>query len=289
MRIMGDKASAKKRVQENSIDCIAGYEEQDQSNEALIQAAQNIGFPLMVKAASGGGGRGMRRVDNIDMLEAALEEARGEALSGFGDDKLILEKLIADARHIEFQILADSHGHIIHLGERDCSLQRRHQKVIEEAPSPAVDATLRQIMGETAIKAARSVSYEGAGTVEFLLNDDGKYYFLEMNTRLQVEHPVTEMVTGLDLVEWQIRIAQGEHLDLEQQDVKFSGHAIEARLYAEDAANDFLPATGKIEKWIPPDKSPDGFARVRVDSAIINGDEISAYYDAMGRQDNCSS
>ncbi|MCP4074519.1 MAG: ATP-grasp domain-containing protein [Hyphomicrobiales bacterium] len=276
MELMGDKAAAKKQMLECGISCIDGYQGDDQSDAAFVQAGQNIGYPLMVKAAAGGGGRGMRLVDKPENLLTALEEARLEAQSSFGSGKLILEKAIINARHIEFQVLGDNHGHLIHLGERDCSLQRRHQKVIEEAPSPAIDAQLREKMGKIAVKAAKSVSYRGAGTIEFLLDDKQNFYFLEMNTRLQVEHPVTELVSGLDLVEWQIRIASGEHLDFRQKDIKISGHAIEARIYAEDPTKGFMPSTGKVVYW----SEPEGEG-IRVDSAIISGDEIGPHYDAM--------
>ncbi|MCF6321796.1 MAG: acetyl-CoA carboxylase biotin carboxylase subunit, partial [Rhizobiaceae bacterium] len=276
MEIMGNKAAAKARMIENKIGCVPGYNGKEQSDEVFASAAQDIGYPLMVKAANGGGGRGMRLVENSGDLATALEQARGEALSAFGSGELILEKLVTRAHHIEFQILGDMHGNIIHLGERDCSLQRRHQKVIEEAPSPAIDEALRAEMGKVAVAAARSVSYEGAGTVEFLLDEGGDYYFLEMNTRLQVEHPVTEMITGIDLVEWQIRIARGEVLSLTQDDVTISGHAIEARFYAEDPEKNFMPSTGKIESWIEP-----AAENIRVDSGIVSGDEITPHYDAM--------
>jgi len=276
MEIMGNKAAAKLRMLESDVACVPGYSGEDQSDKKFASAAGEIGYPVMVKAASGGGGRGMRLVEKPGDLAAALEQARAEALSGFGSAELILEKLVTNARHIEFQVLGDSHGNIIHLGERDCSLQRRHQKVIEEAPSPALDEALRAEMGKVAVAAARSVSYEGAGTVEFLLDEGGDYYFLEMNTRLQVEHPVTEMITGIDLVEWQIRIARGEALTLSQDDVAIDGHAIEARLYAEDPASDFLPSTGRINLWIEPAGN-----NIRVDSGIVSGDKITPHYDAM--------
>ena len=276
MQIMGNKASAKKQMLETGIPCIDGYQGEDQSDEAFENAARAIGYPVMVKAAGGGGGRGMRLVAQPEQLIAALGQARGEAQSSFGSDQLIIEKAFVNARHIEFQILGDQSGNIVHLGERDCSLQRRHQKVIEEAPSPALDSALRKTMGEAALGAAEAVSYQGAGTIEFLLDDNREFFFLEMNTRLQVEHPVTEMVTGIDLVEWQIRIAAGEPLGFKQADIEISGHAIEARLYAEDPARDFMPSTGRIDFW----HQPEGDS-VRVDSGILSGDEISPHYDAM--------
>ncbi|MCP4183476.1 MAG: ATP-grasp domain-containing protein [Hyphomicrobiales bacterium] len=276
MEIMGDKASAKRQMLECDIACIDGYQDEDQSDEAFERAANNTGYPLMIKAANGGGGRGMRLVEQPEQLFEALSEARGEALGSFGSDRLIMEKAVANARHIEFQILGDQFGNLVHLGERDCSLQRRHQKVIEEAPSPALNAALRQKMGEAAVRAAKSVSYHGAGTIEFLLDENNKFFFLEMNTRLQVEHPATEMVTGLDLVEWQIRIAAGERLGLKQSDIKITGHAIEARIYAEDPAKKFMPTTGKVHYW----REPEG-GGVRVDSGIVSGDHIGPHYDAM--------
>lgn len=276
IKVMGNKARAKQRMVECGVPCIPGFDGEDQSDSAFVAASEDIGFPIMIKATAGGGGRGMRLVDEVKSFVAALHQARGEALSGFGSEELILEKAVTNARHIEFQIFGDRHGNIIHLGERDCSLQRRHQKVIEEAPSPAVDDDLRKRMGDAAIKAAQSVSYEGAGTVEFLLDENTEFFFLEMNTRLQVEHPVTEMVTGLDLVEWQIRVAQGEKLPLAQEEVKFTGHAIEARLYAEDPARGFLPSMGKVIEWRAP--NIDG---VRVDCGIYSSAVISSHYDAL--------
>ena len=230
----------------------------------------------MVKAAAGGGGRGMRLVTAAEDLPQALARSRSEAASAFGSDELILERAIADARHVEIQIFADRHGNVIHLGERDCSIQRRHQKVIEETPSPAVSTELREQMGEAAVAAARAIGYVGAGTVEFLLDRSQKFYFLEMNTRLQVEHPVTEAVTGLDLVAWQLRIAAGEKLPLEQDQVAFAGHAIEARLYAEDPQQNFLPQSGVLVDWRP--ASGDG---VRIDHGLAPGQSVSPFYDPM--------
>ena len=258
------------------VPCVPGYQGADQSDEHLTAEAGRIGFPLMVKAAAGGGGRGMRLVNAPEELGNALTRARSEATSAFGSDEFILEKAIADARHVEIQVFADQHGNVIHLGERDCSIQRRHQKVIEEAPSPAVSTELRAKMGEAAIAAARAIGYVGAGTVEFLLDPSGKFYFLEMNTRLQVEHPVTEAVTGLDLVEWQLRVAADETLPLEQHQVRLSGHAIEARLYAEDPSRSFLPQSGTLIDWRP--ASGDG---VRVDHGLAPGQRVSHFYDPM--------
>jgi geranyl-CoA carboxylase alpha subunit len=273
---MGNKARAKALMEKAGVPCVPGYHGADQSDDNLTAEARRIGFPLMVKAAAGGGGRGMRLVNAPEELANALTRARSEASSAFGSGELILEKAIADARHIEIQVFADQQGNVIHLGERDCSIQRRHQKVIEEAPSPAVSTELRVNMGEAAIAAARAIGYVSAGTVEFLLDRSGKFYFLEMNTRLQVEHPVTEVVTGLDLVEWQLRVAAGERLLLEQHQVVFSGHAIEARLYAEDPRESFLPQSGILIDWRP--ASGDG---VRVDHGLAPGQRVSPFYDPM--------
>jgi geranyl-CoA carboxylase alpha subunit len=274
IEIMGDKAKAKRRMIDAGVPCVPGYQGEDQSDETLITQAQSIGFPIMVKAASGGGGRGMRLVEHKDDLANAITTARSEAENAFGAGNLILERAIIEPRHVEIQIFADAHGNVIHLGERDCSVQRRHQKVLEEAPSPAVTPELRQAMGAAAVKAARDVSYVGAGTVEFLLDSAGAFYFLEMNTRLQVEHPVTELVSGLDLVELQVRAAQGYKLGLTQDDVSLNGCAIEARLYAEDTANGFLPAAGHMDFWRP---APD----IRTDAGIQTGGDVSAFYDPM--------
>ncbi|HEX6957126.1 MAG TPA: acetyl-CoA carboxylase biotin carboxylase subunit [Ferrovibrio sp.] len=274
---MGNKAAAKRRMIEAGLPCLPGYQGEDQSDAALLEAAARIGLPLMVKAAAGGGGRGMRLVRDPADLPGAIQAARAEAAAAFGSGELILEKAVAAGRHIEIQVFADSHGNVIHLGERDCSLQRRHQKVIEEAPSPAVDARLRAEMGAAAVAAARAIGYAGAGTVEFLLDANGRdFHFLEMNTRLQVEHPVTEAVTGLDLVAWQIRVAAGEVLPLRQQDVAFAGHAIEARLYAEAPHENFLPQAGKLAAWQPPEG-----AGIRVDHGLAAGQEITPHYDPM--------
>ena len=274
--LMGNKAEAKRVMIEANVPCVPGYHGDDQSDEALIRAADAIGFPVMVKAAAGGGGRGMRLAADAEALPVALTLARSEAANAFGSGSLILEKAVSRARHVEIQVIADRHGNCIHLGERDCSVQRRHQKVIEEAPCPVMTPALRERMGAAAVAAARAVDYCGAGTVEFLLDPSGAFYFLEMNTRLQVEHPVTEMITGLDLVALQIAVAQGAPLPLSQQDLQLNGHAIEARLYAEDPANDYLPATGRIEVWRP--AVGDG---IRVDTGIAAGFEVSPFYDPM--------
>ena len=276
MNAMGNKRAAKALVMAVGVPVLPGFVGESQTDETFISEADRIGFPLMVKAADGGGGKGMRLVHEADALPEALASARREALQAFGSDEILLERALINPRHIEVQIVGDYHGNIIHLGERECSIQRRHQKIIEETPSPAVDEKLRQELGETAVLAARSVNYHNAGTVEFLLGDDGQFYFLEMNTRLQVEHPVTELVTGIDLVEWQIRIAEGEPIPLAQEDVHFTGHAVEARVYAEDPANQFLPATGPVLLWQTPNDEG-----VRVDSGVQTGDSVSVYYDPM--------
>ena len=273
---MGNKAAAKRRMIDAGVPCVPGYQGADQSDANLEKEARKIGLPVMVKAAAGGGGRGMRLVEReADLLEA-IRTARTEAESAFGSGELILEKAVVDARHVEIQVFADAHGNVIHLGERDCSVQRRHQKVIEEAPSPAVNADLRRRMGAAAVAAARAIGYRGAGTVEFLLGADGAFYFLEMNTRLQVEHPVTEAITGQDLVAWQLKVAMGEKLPLTQEQVTFSGHAIEVRLYAEDAYAGFLPQTGRIDVWRP--ATGPG---VRIDHGMKDGLAISPFYDPM--------
>ena len=274
IRLMGDKAEAKRHMLGAGIPLLPGYQDEDQDDESLLKAAKTTGFPLMVKAAAGGGGRGMRLVTKAKDLPHSIADARSEALSSFGSDRLILERAVTRPRHVEIQVFGDSHGNIIHLGERDCSVQRRHQKVLEESPCPVMTDALRERMGQAAVKAAQSVNYVGAGTVEFLLDDSGEFFFLEMNTRLQVEHPVTEMVTGLDLVALQIRAAQGEALGVSQDDVSICGHAIEARLYAEDPSQDFLPALGQIQHLFLP-------AGVRIDSGVETGSEISPYYDPM--------
>jgi len=273
---MGNKAAAKRRMIDAGVPCVPGYQGADQSDTGLEKEARHIGLPVVVKAAAGGGGRGMRLVERDGDLLEAIRTARSEAESAFGSGELILEKAVVDARHVEIQVFADAHGNVIHLGERDCSVQRRHQKVIEEAPSPAVNADLRSRMGAAAVAAARTIGYRGAGTVEFLLGSDGAFYFLEMNTRLQVEHPVTEEITGLDLVEWQLRVARGEVLPLTQEQVHFAGHAMEVRLYAEDAYAGFLPQTGRVDEWKP------GFGiGVRVDYGVVAGSTISPFYDPM--------
>ncbi len=294
IELMGSKRLAKIAMLEAGVPCIPGYQSKqnqpkdsnnDDSDDALfMDKAKEIGFPVMVKASAGGGGRGMRLVDCENDMASALKSARSESMNAFGSSELILEKALTDARHIEIQVFADTFGNVIHLGERDCSLQRRHQKVVEEAPSMAVSESLRAQMGATAVLAAKACNYVGAGTVEYLLNDDGSYYFLEMNTRLQVEHPVTELVTGIDLVAWQLNIANGEKLPLTQEQVSLKGHAMEVRLYAEDPSDNFMPQTGNILLWQPAltdPKSQQPIAGVRVDSGIEQGQTVSPFYDPM--------
>jgi len=276
IHLMGNKAEAKRRMQEAGVPCVPGYEGEDQTDDNLALKGREIGMPLMVKAAAGGGGRGMRLVESDDQLGNAIALARAEAESAFGSGELILEKAIVRPRHVEIQVFGDSHGNIIHLGERDCSVQRRHQKVVEEAPCPVMTSALRTAMGAAAVAAAESIGYCGAGTVEFLLDESGEFYFLEMNTRLQVEHPVTELVTGLDLVALQLRVAQGEAINIAQEDVTLTGHAIEVRLYTEDPAQDFLPTSGPIDLWAP--ATGEG---IRVDDGIVSGQVISPFYDPM--------
>ncbi|HEX9889714.1 MAG TPA: biotin carboxylase N-terminal domain-containing protein [Nitriliruptorales bacterium] len=280
IRLMGDKAAAKRRMAAAGVPLLPGYTPpeggQGQDDATMRQEAERIGYPLMVKAAAGGGGKGMRLVASAAVLDEALAAARREAAAAFGSDVLILERALLRPRHVEVQVLADQHGRVVALGERDCSVQRRHQKVVEEAPCPALDPETRAAMQQAAVAAAEDIGYVGAGTVEFLLGRDGTFAFLEMNTRLQVEHPVTELVTGLDLVAWQLRIARGERLTLTQQDVRLDGHAIEARLYAEDPANGHLPQSGPVHAWEPP--SGDG---IRVDAGVAAGGEITAHYDPM--------
>ncbi|WAP51051.1 biotin/lipoyl-binding protein [Arthrobacter sp. ATA002] len=276
--VMGDKIRSKNHVASHGVPVVPGIAEPGLTDRQLIAAAESVGFPLLIKPSAGGGGKGMHAVERAGDLPAALPAARRVAASAFGDDTLFLERLISAPRHIEVQILADTHGNVIHLGERECSLQRRHQKVIEEAPSPLLDGATRARIGAAACDAARSVDYTGAGTVEFLVSDaaPGEFFFMEMNTRLQVEHPVTEMVTGLDLVEEQIRIAAGGKLPLAQGDVRLTGHAVEARVYAEDPARDFLPTTGRIHALHEP--AGEG---IRVDSSLLPGLAVSSSYDPM--------
>lgn len=276
IELMGSKRLSKLAMLDAGVPCIDGYQGAEQDNETLSREAQRIGYPLMIKASAGGGGRGMRLVEHAEQLLERINTARSEAQNAFDSGELILEQALINPRHVEMQIFGDSHGHLVYLGERDCSVQRRHQKVIEEAPCPAVDATLREAMGSAALQACRTVDYLGAGTVEFLLARDGRFYFLEMNTRLQVEHPVTEMITGLDLVEWQIRVAAGEALPLRQEQITLNGHAIEARLYAEDPAQGFLPQTGRVLQW-----QPLLFDGIRIDHGLSEDQVVSPFYDPM--------
>ena len=275
IRGMGDKADAKRRMLAAGVPCAPGYLGEEQGDETLTAQARQLGLPLLVKAVAGGGGRGMRLVHDWAELPQALQGARREATSAFGDGTLMLERLIPDGRHIEIQVFADAHGNAVHLGERDCTAQRRRQKVIEEAPSPVVSPAMRDAMGRDAVAAALAVGYSGAGTVEFIVDAELKHYFLEMNTRLQVEHPVTECITGLDLVEWQLRVAAGQPLPLQQHQISFTGHAIEARLYAEDPYDGWQPQTGVITGWQPQASG------IRIDHGIAAGGEVTPYYDAM--------
>jgi geranyl-CoA carboxylase alpha subunit len=276
IHLMGNKAEAKRRMIEAGVPCVPGYEGEDQRDATLLTEGKQIALPLMVKAAAGGGGRGMRLVQKLDDLANAIKLARAEAAAAFGNGDLILEQAIVRPRHVEVQVFGDSHGTIVHLGERDCSVQRRHQKVVEEAPCPVMTEALREKMGAAAVAAARSIHYCGAGTVEFLLDESGAFYFLEMNTRLQVEHPVTELITGLDLVALQLQVAQGKPLGFLQSDITLSGHAIEVRLYTEDPSQDFMPTSGPVDLWSPPTGTG-----IRVDSGICSGQQISPFYDPM--------
>src|SRR5882757_5785306 len=274
IRLMGNKAGAKDIMQKAGVPCVPGYQGADQSDAVMLAEAKKIGFPVMIKAVAGGGGRGMRLVSDVAAFPDMLRGARAEAQGAFGDPTVILERAIVNPRHIEIQVFGDRYGNAIHLGERDCSVQRRHQKLIEEAPSPAVTPELLARMGAIAVNAIKSIGYEGAGTLEFLLDERGAFYFMEMNTRLQVEHPVTEAITGLDLVELQLRVAGGEPLGLRQEDIKFSGHAIEVRLCSEDAAHEFMPQSGRMALWQMPDE-------LRVEHALQSGSEIPPFYDSM--------
>ncbi|MBC3209973.1 acetyl/propionyl/methylcrotonyl-CoA carboxylase subunit alpha [Pseudomonas sp. SWRI111] len=276
IELMGSKRLSKIAMLAAGVPCIAGYQGAAQDDATLLREAARIGYPLMIKASAGGGGRGMRLVHDASDLPAQLRTARSEALNGFGSDELILEQALIEPRHVEVQLFGDQHGNLVYLGERDCSIQRRHQKVIEEAPCPVMTAELRQAMGEAALKAGRAVDYVGAGTVEFLLDARGQFYFLEMNTRLQVEHPVTEMITGIDLVAWQLRVAEGQPLPLTQEQVRLMGYAMEVRLYAEDPAQDFLPQTGRITAWTPAEQHG-----ARIDHGLLEGQSISPFYDPM--------
>lgn len=274
---MGDKMTARETVRKAGVPVVPGTEDVGNlSDDELLTIAPKIGFPLLIKATAGGGGKGMREVRSLEEMLGLLKSARREAESAFGDGNVYLEKLVTGARHIEIQVLADSHGNVIHLGERDCSIQRRHQKLVEEAPSPIMDDELRQKMGAVAVKAAQAVDYVNAGTIEFLVDKDRNFYFLEMNTRLQVEHPVTEMVTGVDIVKEQIRIARGRPMQYKQEDIQFNGAAIECRINAEDPYESFMPSTGRITHSLLP-TGPG----VRVDTGVYPGFEITPFYDPM--------
>ncbi|MFH4488301.1 acetyl/propionyl/methylcrotonyl-CoA carboxylase subunit alpha [Vibrio diabolicus] len=279
---MGSKSQAKAIMSQANVPLVPGYHGTDNSVEHLLAEAKKIGYPVMLKATQGGGGKGMRVVNSAAELPLAIDGAQREALSSFGDKQLLVEKCILQPRHVEVQVFADQHGNCVYLSDRDCSIQRRHQKVVEEAPAPGLSDELRKQMGEAAVQAAQAIDYVGAGTVEFLLDSRGEFYFMEMNTRLQVEHPVTELITGVDLVEWQFKVAAGEHLPISQSEITHNGHSIELRIYAEDADNDFMPSTGRIDYLKEPvSDSNVRLAYVRVDSGVTQGDTISEYYDPM--------
>ncbi|HEX6137369.1 MAG TPA: acetyl-CoA carboxylase biotin carboxylase subunit [Casimicrobiaceae bacterium] len=274
---MGSKSAAKSIMARADVPVVPGYHGDDQDRALLAREAQRIGFPVLIKATAGGGGKGMKVAGGAAEFAAALASAQREAKASFGDDRVLLERYLSAPRHIEIQVFADTQGNVVHLFERDCSVQRRHQKVLEEAPAPGMDGARRRAMGEAAVAAAKAIGYVGAGTVEFIAEQDGTFYFMEMNTRLQVEHPVTEMITGADLVEWQLRVAAGEPLPRTQPSLAIDGHAIEARIYAEDPERGFLPSIGRIAHWRMPEPS----ARVRVDTGFREGDEVSPFYDPM--------
>ena len=277
IRAMGSKSEAKKIMEKAKVPLVPGYHGDDQSPDLLAKEAGRIGFPVLIKASAGGGGKGMRVVETAEKFKDALEGAKREAKASFADDHVLVEKYLSRPRHIEIQVFADSHGGCVYLFERDCSIQRRHQKVIEEAPAPNMDPARRKQMGEAAVAAAKAIGYVGAGTVEFIANQDGSFYFMEMNTRLQVEHPVTEAITGQDLVEWQLRVAAGGKLPLSQEQLRIDGHAVEVRLYAEDPNRNFLPSTGKLVHL----RLPDEGTHVRVDTGVREGDTVTPFYDPM--------
>lgn len=281
IRAMGSKSAAKALMEKARVPLVPGYHGERQESDFLRQQADAIGYPVLLKASAGGGGKGMRIVERSEDFEAALASCKREAINSFGDDRVLVEKYLQRPRHIEIQVFADTQGNYVYLFERDCSVQRRHQKVLEEAPAPGMTPERRQAMGEAAVNAARAVGYVGAGTVEFIANQDGSFYFMEMNTRLQVEHPVTELITGTDLVEWQLRVAAGEPLPLQQQDVRIDGHAIEARVYAENPEKGFLPSTGTLLHLMLPDAVNFAQGHVRIDAAVRQGDAITPHYDPM--------
>ena len=274
---MGSKSAAKTIMEAANVPLVPGYHGSDQSETLLKQEADKIGYPVLLKAAAGGGGKGMRQVHQKSEFDEALAAAKRESIASFNDDIMLVEKYLTQPRHVEIQVFCDQHGNGVYLYERDCSVQRRHQKVIEEAPAPGMSESIRQQMGDAALKAAKAIDYVGAGTVEFLLDFDGQFYFMEMNTRLQVEHPVTEMITGQDLVEWQLRVASGETLPCSQDQLTLTGHSFEARVYAEDPNNEFLPATGQLSVLRPPEEN----RYVRVDTGVVEGDTVSVFYDPM--------
>ena len=276
MTAMGSKSGSKALMEKAGVPLVPGYHGEAQDEATLAKSADKIGFPVLVKASAGGGGRGMRVVNSAGELSAAIVSAKREAKAAFGDDRMLIEKFVQNPRHIEVQIIGDSHGNLLSLWERECTLQRRHQKVIEEAPSPTLDATQRETVCAAARKAAGAVNYVGAGTIEFV-SDGKEVFFIEMNTRLQVEHPVTELITGVDLVEWQLRVAFGEKLPLTQDEIKLNGHAIEARVYAENPQKNFMPSVGRIKTW----RTPDAVDGLRIDAGYRDGDAVSPYYDAM--------
>ena len=282
IRAMGEKAAAKSLMQQANVPVVPGYHGDDQDDDVLTRAADEIGYPVLIKAVSGGGGKGMRQVNDPSRFANALKGARREGLSSFGDDKVLVEKYLERPRHIEIQVFADQHGEVVHLFERDCSIQRRHQKVLEEAPAPGMTPEMRRTMGDAAVAAAKAIGYVGAGTVEFIADvshglSEDSFYFMEMNTRLQVEHPVTEMITGQDLVEWQLRVAAGDPLPLSQDDLIIDGHAVEARIYSENPQKNFMPATGTLHRLRPPPEGP----HLRVDTGVREGDEVTMFYDPM--------
>lgn len=276
IRVMGDKLAAKETVKDYDIPMVPGTDEAIKDVSKAREIAKEIGFPILIKASAGGGGKGMRIVENAEEFEDQLNRAISEAVNAFGDGSVFIEKFVTSPRHIEIQVLADNFGNTVHLFERDCSIQRRHQKVVEEAPSAVLTPELRKKMGEAAVKVAKACDYVGAGTVEFLVDDQLNFYFLEMNTRLQVEHPVTELITGLDLVEQQINIANGQELPFKQEDLKMQGHAFELRVYAEDSLNDFMPSVGMLETYIPPTGK-----NIRVDDGFSQGMQVPIFYDPM--------
>ncbi len=278
---MGDKIASKKVAADAGVSVVPGHIGEIADAGEAVKIASEIGFPVMIKASAGGGGKGMRVAWDAKEAKEGFQSARNEAKSAFGDERIFIEKFIEQPRHIEIQVLGDKHGSVVHLGERECSIQRRNQKVIEEAPSPFLDSKTRKAMGEQAVALAAAVDYDSAGTVEFIVDKEKRFYFLEMNTRLQVEHPVSEMITGLDLVEQMLRVAAGEKLKLAQKDVKFDGWAVETRIYAEDPYRGFLPSIGRLSRFRPPAEGDNGFGVVRVDTGVVEGDQISLFYDPM--------